>query len=166
MTSPTSDGPSYSERLEARVGEHADAIESFARQRGLPEPRVRAIDHHLGMTRSELRALSATDLAEVAFEISAYAYYLQDQVNLAQVRVDKMTHEIHKLVIPAAAGRGLYKFEDNLALATLEDRAARELADLRLVAQGYLTRWSNLGFRLADLAKRIDILREEKRQRG
>lgn len=167
MTTPTRPGGEFSARVEAKVVEYEGSIGRFAADRGLPNPLPRSIDDYINMSRSELRAMSGEDVAEAAWEVATYAYYLQDQSDKVQVRVQKLDHEINKIAFPAQHGYDAYKTEDKVLLATLDDRLARELHELRAVALGYQARWNKLGYLLSDIARKLDtVIIERRKSRG
>lgn len=159
-------GDDFSVRVESRVDAHAADVEAYSAALGLPSPNPRVIDQYLNMPAGELGGLDEGEARRVAAEVSAYAYYLQDQVNRKQVRIDKCTHEINKIVYPVMHQYDAFKVDDKVLLATLDDALAAELHDQRANALAFVARWAWLGQRLSDFANKLEALGGVRRNRG
>jgi hypothetical protein len=81
-----------------KVEEYKLALDAKCKKMSLPEAQCRQVEHYVNMQRSELQSLSEVDLCEIAYELEAYAYYIQGQLNWYQMSAKHCRYLIKKTI--------------------------------------------------------------------
>lgn len=162
---PTTNGDGKSQTSDQKIDAFVAKLDKYMDERLLPRPKARRIDDHLNLTRHQLGLLSEEDVQEIAYEVYAYALYLQNVINHQQAKADRCKFEIERLVGPRLGNyRDCYGKEEKWIAAINDDGDARRFRECEVNSRIAATRLSYLVTRLDNLAKCLMEMKHTKRR--
>lgn len=154
----TLNGESVSSKCKGRVEDFAADLDAYARDRGIlpPDPQAIRIEEYLGLSPSQLRAMTPDEVVLAAFDCNAFAYRLQVELNYQQAKVEKCK----LLVAKRIEGRlcdysDIFKYDDRRLAATFDDEQARSYYEIQRNCECFIARWANLVQRLDWFARSL-----------
>jgi hypothetical protein len=146
-----------------RVEEYKLKLAAKCKKMSLPEAQCRQIEHYVNMKRSELQTLSEVDLCEIAYELEAYAYYLQGELNWYQMTAKHVRYMIKKTIGKDIEGyKHIYGNESQWDAAILDNDFATQLREIEHNNQMMI---ELLSYRANDLDRVSKSILEIKRSR-
>lgn len=145
-----------------RINKRSDELEGYLSKKGLPQPEARSIDQYLAMTRSELSTLSPEDLGEIAYEIDAYAYYLQDLLNRHEAKRQLCQVQIDTIVGGNLGNYTVYGQKEKWLAAIHDNDSALRYWEVQNTHEVVITRLAYLAKRLEKLSSTLEGLQRRK----
>jgi hypothetical protein len=147
-----------------RIESRSEQLEDYLTKKGLPKPEVRSIDQYLNMARSELSTYSGEDLGEIAFEIDAYAYYLQDLINRHESKKAFCQYQIEALVGGNLSNYNIFGQKEKWLAAINDNDHARAFWENQNTHELVIQRLSYLAKRLESISRTLENLQMTKRK--
>jgi hypothetical protein len=147
-----------------RIDQRSEKLEEYLVKKGLPQPETRSIDQYLSMTRSELSRYAPEDLGEIAYEIDAYAYYLQDLINRHESKKFFCQCQIEALVGGVLSNYNIYGQKEKWLAAIHDNDHARAFWENQNTHELVIQRLSYLSKRLEKISNTLENLQMTKRR--
>lgn len=149
---------------EEKVDSRFNQLQGYLTKKSVPQPESRTIDHYLSMTRSEMGMHSWEDLAEIQWEVDAYAYYLQDLINQHEVKKDIAQRNIDRLVGGRLDEYKIFGTREKWLAAIQDNDAAMKYDAIVHSNELVIKRLAFLSKRLERISTTIENLQRTKRR--
>lgn len=147
-----------------KINKRSEQLEDYLAKKGLPKPEVRSIDHYLAMSRSELSSYSPEDLGEIAYEIDAYAYYLQDLINQHESKRLFCQYQVEAIVGGNLSSYNIYGQKEKWLAAIHDNDHAKAFWENQNTQELIIQRLSFLSKRLEQISRTLESLQTTKRR--
>lgn len=119
----------------------------------------------LNMKTFELKALTSIECGELAFALSQYALYVQQQLNEQITRVNWAKNKLRNVVAKNAGNFDRYtKYEEKESSVVNSNEYAAKLNDILCYAQAVTDRLSYMAGRIQSLSATLTDLQRSKRR--
>lgn len=145
-----------------KLAELEERLDSYEKKVGLViAPRE---SKYLNISLEEIKAMSAEELDEAAFDLGAYSLFLQKEINKHSTRVNWATANQKKIIAHECNNVRAPSFEERKLIIIDSNEGAAKLELIRIESQAVVDRFSFINHRIDFLAERVSRLKDTKRR--